>query len=358
VIRFFAILLLPAFALAGTTHADGIAEAINKEMGPVLKKLKSVDPKERQAAVHTLLGIREAVSLRLMALVAKANQGNADAEAKAFAIALMGHWGLARCKDTLEAEKDWQLKVRTKEQFNWINEEGCHSQSIFGYPAQTALGRARSGTSVRVVRDRKAGDLAKFPILAEALVRLEAKDWDERIQDWQFLNRWYRAVCTDVGRTLSPSAKEPPPDDVKVTAAFILGEFRASSAFYLLWNIDLVDRGKICANYPAALSVETPDAAYPCVVALLKVGRKHTAREYLGVLSTKPQFGQEKRNLIARTAIAVFGDDARKQYAEKVAGLQRAVEAKTEPVDKWKKRLALLETVADIMEKKPEPATP
>jgi len=336
------------FIIAGGVLAGDVGP-IEAEMAPIVKKAKSPEAQEREQAVSALLGLREAVARRLTGLIEKANKGESDVETKAWAISLIGRMGLVQCKDIVEPEKEWVSKPRNREQWIWANGTGRRdANELYGLPARHALHLLETSTRVHLVPVRRVGDLAKYPLLNEAFKDLESGAWEDRVEAWKSIVQWHVDICREMRAILSPAAPEPQTDKVKITAAFLLGEFRTRNAQMLLRNVDLLDAEKVCATYPATLTVDTPDAAYPCVAALLKIGRACAAGKYLTQIATQSRLSQESRDRIARTAKTMYGNDVTRQYADYITGLEKTI-ADGKQVGKLKAQVRRLRTVQDIL---------
>lgn len=237
------------------------ADAVDLEMAPVIERTKSRDAAERQTAVTELIGMRETVCDELRAIVSDANEARASDEAKASALFLMGKLRLAQCVDILEKEREWK----------WAPDRGISSDNDVyrywmgkGQPALMYGSRAnlRGPVSLAAARPRTA--LSACPSLLRALRELRSEDaWTARKAEDAVL-KFYDVVGRSMYGVIKRRSVELYGDDVKITAIFLLGEFRSvHGSDGLEENIDMKDEKDQCAAYPATLTVQTPDRLYP-----------------------------------------------------------------------------------------------
>jgi len=347
------------FWLGGGVRAEA-PEGVEKEVFDVLEKVKSRDASERTAGVRELMGVREAISERLRTIVTDANQRRASDAAKGSSLWLIGKLGLVQCRDVYEAERNW--KWRPKGPFRSIRE------SRFFRPDTSRWNRRarvlKSGISVRSTGP--TADLSAYPVLSNALADLAASEDDRSWYNPQVtIYRWNKAVVDGLQSILGVDVwwRDVYPDNVKITAAYLLGEFKPRKIRQLLMNIDLKDEEGICANYPEVLKVETPEAEYPCAVALLKsypytyTKTDQALEDHPNVVtSTAPykdmksyyvyamgrkEISQEGRERIARVMMAIDAEAAKAAYHACVAEI-RAVPTSAET-------LARLESVSEII---------
>jgi hypothetical protein len=148
---------------------------------------------------------------------------------------------------------------------------------------------------------------------------------------------------------LKPSNREVYPNEVKATAAFVLGEFRSLDGQMLLWNIDLQDEKGVCTRYYATASVQdsAPDSDCPCAVALIKLGERASIDHCLTRIAAKPNLSQKTRDRIARVLMTIDKKATKEAYEARVTALQRSAGSLTEA--KRQEELALLLTIEPIV---------
>jgi len=263
--------------------------------------------------VRTLLGLREQIAMRLRHTVRTGTPAG-----KASALFLMGELGLVQCKDILRMEKDWQWEP-DPETVLWMNmHERRRKSSLLGTPAKAALDRAQFPEALTVVANRARTDIAAHLLLRAALEKLNSPKRQVCRQGEDIILKWYQTVCRAMDKPLRFSPDRAYSDDVKVTAAYLLGEFRAWSATPLLRNVDLPDKNNVSARLPGTLQAANPtvDDRYPCVVALVKMGRRAPIGDILFSIQTREKLSQATRDRLARLAVRIDKYAARNAFDE------------------------------------------
>jgi len=324
------------------------ADPIDTEMFPLLEKARSAEQTDRQEAVRELLALRQTVSDELTNIVIDANNGNAEPRSKAGALFLMGELGLMQCKDLLEREKDWIWKPPPGV---YAFGDGSRLSALWGHTSQMALHRASFASNVTLLETRKRTSLEKYPNLAEAIAQLRSTD-DSHIQeaeDWAL--RWYDVVCRGMKSVLDPSREAVYSNEVKATAAYILGEYRAPSGYKLVLNIDLKDEKGVCGEYAQTLIAQAPEPQYPCAVAMVKLGYRADISSALSRIAAKSYLSQQTRDRIARVLVAIDKDETRKLYDAQIAGFESIPENQGTPEERqqWQSHLQLLRTIEPII---------
>ncbi|MCD6405237.1 MAG: hypothetical protein J7M19_05390 [Planctomycetes bacterium] len=331
------------------------ADEIDAEMLPVVDKVKSRDAAERDAAVVELVGLREAISDALKAIVADANAGHAPDVSKADALYLMTRLRLVQCIDVVNREKDWTFKLRykvhfkTSREFELFQSGRDHDWPVAIFCARDTWRPLRGGA--RVVPVTVKADLSKYPVLQGALSRLRSGDWQEVLKADKAVRRWYQVVCRSMNSVINRVPESPYSDDVKIAAAYLVGEFRMYAGGYLSENIDIKDELGLCANYPSAIAVDldSADSMYPCAVGLVKVGcLVHISSSLSAISRSRDGYNEistEGCRRLARVLMVVNPEAVKAEYQPKLAGA-RSIAGKSPSAAK---HLSALESVADII---------
>lgn len=345
--------LLTFFVAVGIAGPVCGQDPVDVQMQSVLANAKSRVLLNREASVRELIALRESISEGLLDIVTAANAGTANPGSKASALFLMGELGSVACKTILIQERNWRWKPDLNEVLQ-VNAEGRRKFSLLGTsPALSALNRASfPEANFAFLTGRDERSLSAYPSLQKALTGLRSSERPVRRTAEDVILRWYEIVCRSMRSVLKPSRADLYSNDIKATAAYILGEYRTHSGQMLLWNIDLKDENSVCARYTKTIDVRTSETAYPCVVALLKLGPRADVDMCLGRIATMPALSQETRNRIARVVVAIDPVKAREMYDSKIAVL--------DPGDNWvgtpedrQSRLRLLRTVEPIIQDTP-----
>ncbi len=367
--------LMCALSIAGFAFAS----AGSPEMEALVGRTKSLKLEERIQAVDCLLSLREAVSVELANIVSQANDGTLDSGAKAIALYLMGELGLLQCRQILVAEKDWKREPKDFHEVLWLNCNRRRGRNLIGFPARGALGRAGFGSSVaRLVQQRPVADLSKYPTLHTALEVIGrsgipggastqhddaaslATCWCSRLRAKRgraegAVLQWYMFVCDSMADVLKPSAAYP--NETRSTAAYLLGEFRTLGPTMLLWNVDMDDESGTCDRYAETIKVDTTTPQKPCVVALLKVGRRVSVYQGLTRIAAKDITRNSNRTLLMRTLLVIDPQRTRETY-------QSMVVARKDP-QRWSgddrkrsEQLQHLISVEDVLDLVPSPKAP
>lgn len=335
--------------IAMAVHA---ADPVDLEMSSLIERAKSPQLPKRQEAVRELLALREAVSDELTSIILAANLGQVDAGAKESALYLIGELGLLQCKDLVEKERNWKWRPTNEGRIVVVIEDR-EADRVFN-PAGSALNRACFVPSVRLVDPRPEGSVSEYTSLARAFVELRSPSRQVRRAAEKVVLRWQEVVCAGMNSVLESSKAHVYSDGVKVAAAYLLGEYRSRSSYRLLLNIDLKDENGDCATYARSLAVETSDGAYPCAVALIKMGYRANIHGCLGRIQTKPDLAQETRNRIARVLMKIDAAKAREIYDTTVAALEKG-ERWAGPPEQKESRLQSLRSVEPIFKRDDAP---
>ncbi|HUT28543.1 MAG TPA: hypothetical protein VMX13_02035 [Sedimentisphaerales bacterium] len=321
------------------------ADPIDTEMFPLLEKARSANQADRQEAVRELLALREGVSDELTKIVIDANNGQAETRSKAGALFLMGELGLMQCKDLLDREKDWIWKPPPGV---YAFGSGSRLNALWGQTAKMALHRVSLAGNVTLVETRQRTLLEKYPNVAQAIAQLRSTD-DSLVQEAEdSVLRWYDVVCRSMYSVLKPSREAVYSNEVKATAAYLLGEYRAWYGQMLLWNIDLKDQNDVCGQYAQTLIAQAPEPQYPCAVAMVKLGYRAGIGGALSRIQTKSYLSQQTRDRIARVLVAIDKDMTEKLYNSEIAGLENAAQWNAPEQDRLS-RLQLLRTIEPII---------
>jgi len=331
--------------IAGLESILSAAEPVESEMAPLLRKVASRDADTRKDGVKELLGIREAVSEELKAIVAEGNNGNVQPFSKASALWLMGELGLVQCRDALEREKDWDFKLPPgpRGMGSYRMREGFMS----GYTARGALGRAAFSDKVTLVQEREKADLSRYPLLSKAFQDIRSPDENVMHKGSDVVLAWRRAVFGRVSDILSANRFNNVPNEITVTAAFLLGEFRQFSSADLLRNISIKDTAGVCSTYPEVLAVQTDYDAYPCAVALAKIAGRVTMGECLEAIISN-ETADDGRQLIARVIASIDKDAAIREY-QALQNCLQSPEGRAEYGNESDAYLARLRTVEAVI---------
>jgi len=327
-----------------TVGAAQATDPIDKEMFPLLEKVRSPNDVERRQAVRELLVLREAVSDALKNIVTDANKGIAPSRAKAGSMFLMGELGLVQCKELLERERDWTWKPPGVYSFS----DSDRLNSMVGKPAESALNRATFTANLALVELREKGSLSGYPNLSQALAGVRSTEDAFCYGPEDSILRWYEVVCRSMRSVLEPSRQNVYANEIKATAAYVLGEFRAQYGQMLLWNIDLEDEKGVCGQYYKTLAVQTSEPEYPCVVAMIKLGYRADIRGSLTRIETKPQLSQETRERIARVLTRIDKTATQRLYEGMVLALENIGEGPLTRQEK-QERLQLLRSIESIV---------
>ncbi|HUT28544.1 MAG TPA: hypothetical protein VMX13_02040 [Sedimentisphaerales bacterium] len=323
------------------------ADPIDTEMFPLLEKARSAKQTDRQGAVRELLALREAVSDELTKIVIDANNGTAESGAKASAIFLMGELGLIQCKHLLEREIDWTWKAAWEEDMR----ERHRMRNLSGQTAKMALHRVSLARNVAMVAPRPKTSLAEYPQLSTVLADLRSPQRQVRRKGEDGVLRWYDVVCRAMKSVLDPSREAVYSNEVKATAAYVLGEYRSRAGYMLLVNIDLKDEKAVCSQYAQTLIAQAPEPQYPCAVAMVKLGYRAGIGGALSRIQTKSYLSQQTRDRIARVLVAIDKDMTEKLYNSEIAALENIPEERGTPEERqqWQARLQLLRTIEPII---------
>ena len=321
----FAVALLGCAASVAVALSLGAPEDVNSETTILLEKVKSRDPAVRENAVVLLVGIREAVSQELSKVVSDANANTAGSNpaAKASALYLIGEWALVQCQDVLQAEKAWGYGGEMPTDVGGAILVGSMRDKL-GIPARRSLGRTRLSVGATLQSAREKADLSVCPALKNALLNLRSKD-NAVFQDAEDkIYWWYRNVREGLESILLADGSRLYSDDVRISAAFLAGEYRIPNERALLKNIDLKDEKLLTAKYPSSVSVDATDASYPAAVAIVKCGHRLSMEELVRKMGDKA-CSDGGRERIAHAMMAIDPKVAKEEfdrYYDDVAGLQ------------------------------------
>lgn len=306
-----------------TRHYGEDQESIRaaaRRLKGLLDGIVSADAQARRTAVVELMKVRALLSTGLQQIVADANRKECGEGSKASALFLMGELGLQECRDILQKEKDWEYRVPGRYGFgHYRRREDVLSWCL----AIHALDRASFGDACRFVGYADTASPKDYPELAGALQGLRSTVRLDRRHAEDVILMWNRELATQLNRCLKgnrPSGKYP--EDVRVTAAFLLGEWRAFSQM-LEWFVDLQDKKKITLKYPHSLDAKWIEPDLPCADALLKVGRRCSPRQVLGRIETWETLAPETRRRLARILMRVQPDRTRTEFQKEMGWLTR-----------------------------------
>jgi len=316
---------------------------VEKEVTPLIEKVKSADAATRTQGVRELVGLREAIGDELKQIVGEVNQGGLSPRSKASAMYLMGKLGLVQCKDLLEAEKNW----------SWKPPEGVvvfgsePSGTWYAIPG-SSLSWLELGDNVSLREQRPKAEISNYPVLAKALSDLRSPDKSVLGPAEDKVIVWNSCVSHAVYRLLGSHLKGVYPADVGITAIYLLGEFRGCLLTDLLERISLKDTEGICAGYPGALEVTTDLADHPAVVALVKIGRRAQMSQIIDRISRK-ETPQADRELLARTISAIDKKRAAETYLRRVSEISDHRQAFEQGGWNVDETLAILKSVESII---------
>ena|GEM_PF-3303937 len=310
--------------LAVTAAVAHAASEIDMETTPLIERAKSADATVRREAVVELVGLREVVQQRLKDVVSDANRGVIPESAKATSIYLMGTLRLPGCGAIVDAEKDWNSAPNL-----WIGESkrmklltGTGKLGfLYGNLAVPARKSVDCPESVRLVEGSFSVDLEKYPVISSALTALKSQDPEERFEGMKTIYTWHRIVTHGMSNVFDSMFDDVYSDEVRMTAAYVLGEFRGTSDHLLLRHIDLKDEKGLLAGYPRTLEVDIPDTDYPCAVAVVKISGWEGPLNCInactnGIIGKEMQ--QESRDRIARVMMAISPERARQEYRKQL----------------------------------------
>ena len=311
--------VLPALLVLCIAAVASAVDGADLEMAPIIEQAKSTDPARREAAARTLLSIRESIAGSLVEIVADSNHGSAWSASKAAALYLMGELGVEQCRQTLEDEKDWEWDVQSV--FRTVD-AGSMSRVYKINAAKFALGRIGLLPEGTMLTGSGAPcNLADYPVLRGFLADLRSTDPAALEKAENGILRWYEIVCAGLGNVLVPRFETLYSDDVRVTAAYLLGEFRSFSGSCLTRHIELKDEKGTLAGYPEAIRLQTTDSVYPCAVALLKCrGRQRIAASLKEIAGE--HVSQQGRERLARLITLIDQSAAQSAYESYVTQLQ------------------------------------
>jgi len=301
----------PASSLEVTDEADN-------ETSLLIEQVKSPDAAVRTQAICELVDLREAVSDELKTIVRDANEGlpNSNVAAKASALYLMGKLGLVQCRDVLESEREWVYHGGLPPHFSGPMRIVGTMKEKGGKTAEYSLRCLRTGQGASLVASRPKADLSQYPALKKPLSDLRSVDRKTFENAESAVLHWYRSIEQGLDSILTYNSGRLYSADVKIGAAFLMGEYRtAHFSSALFENIDIRDDNNLTANYRSSLAVDTPDSAYPCVVALIKCGRRADFEQIVRKMGDKG-CSQESRELMAR-AVEVIDPKAAKEELDR-----------------------------------------
>ena len=331
---------------ASAISLAGIPEAVEDETSLLLEKVKSPEAAVREQGVHELVGIRESVSVELRQIVSDANAGRdtSNSAAKASSLYLMGVWGLLQCRDVLEAERNWRYAGERPDGTVPLPTHRIISSGKFGATAKTALGAARFGGGVTLAPSRAKADLSAYPALSKALTGLRSRENALFEQSETEMYWWYTTVSDGLEDILTLYRGHLYSDDVKMTAAFVAGEYRIWTRLGLSENIYLHDEKGLTTGYPSFTIADTPDSAYPCVAALVKCGGRADFETFVHKMGDA-SCSQESRERIARALKVIDPEFARKKFE----GYYDDIQAKAARIPDSSEILSRLASVRSII---------
>jgi hypothetical protein len=277
--------MIAAMVLSALAAAPGLAaeDAIDIEVTEILERMKSPDAAKRTQAVCELVSLRQSVSDALKAIVADANAGVAKDTGKMSAIVLMGDMGLVDCAEILNQEREW-----LPDRKHWRGVRGAASKvmttrrvfapiRIIDGPSMAAINLGMTA-GLRAEPGTARADLAQYPALAAALAKMRVEDPNVCFEGEQGVALWYNAIGwgadSIVSRWGTDGGRRTPiySDDIALTAAYVIGEFRWPKSEEVSRCSGLRDVSGVTASYAHSLTVEGADANYPAAVALAKCG--------------------------------------------------------------------------------------
>jgi hypothetical protein len=260
--------------------AAGAAEAVSpieQEFVALIEQAKSADAAKRAEAVEEIIALRGLVAESLLNTVAVAEVGQAEPGSIASAFFLMGALGLPETKEMLAANLDRELKDPD------VHDWGPGSrppQGPVGGQVWRSAGFADTYALPSVPTTRTS--LSKYPVLERALADLLSPERPVRHRAEDVVLEWYRMFVrsfTSVLRLRSRIAGLYS-EEVRITAAFILGELRANNVGpddtqrVLIENAGLRDNTGTRDQFVESLVLKAGRSEYPCIDALLKMGKR------------------------------------------------------------------------------------
>lgn len=335
------------FLIANTVYC---APPIVAEIRPLIEKVRSPALTNRQEAVKSLLGLRESVAAELKRIVAEAEEGKTSSRSKAIALVLMGELGLIQCADVLDRQENWRSDTNDPEELASImNGEDARLQRLIGYPAREARNRLAPGDNVVLSARRERASLDEYPCLRQALLGLQSEQGEQRRGAEGTILEWYQHICGSMKAILGPPSDSAYSDDVRMTSAHVLGEYRPLDTAILLWNIDLVDKEDMSRGYAQSLETEAADLQKPCAVALIKTGRRVGVYQCIARVETKPELSDETRRLIITALLAIDESKTRQELLRRLSSLEDASRWHGDEQSRLE-RLRRIKSVADVLE--------
>ena len=328
-VALLSVVLLSTLALTQPIYAAG--DPMDKAMTPLIERLKSRDAAERSAAVGELQALRSAVAFQLADTVMSANQGLLPETAKTSALYLIGELRLAQCFSVARGEKDWQPS-------SWAATSDKEFAKI--QPGKVAYEGSLTQDGVQLRQSAASASLSSCPPLAAAVRDIKSSDFTTVDEAEDLILRWYDVVCKGMLSALGAGEGTLYSDDVRASAAFMLGEFRYRKAVSkLAEHITLTDENRVSAGFPAVLEVSNADPSRPCQTALIKIGILSNAVIDRIAGGYVPDDGIR---LAAEAALRMEPEKAREWYKK------RLLEAQNPSYSRGPDAAARLESVADV----------
>lgn len=316
--------------LAASSEAQAAGDPMDAAIAPLVERIKSRDAAERSGAVAELQSLRSGVAAELLETVSSANQGLVPETAKTSALYLIGTLRLAECLSVARGEKDWQPS-------SWAATSDKEFAKI--QPGKVAYEGAIAQEGVQLTQSGASASLSSCPALASALRKIRSSDFATVDEAEDLILRWYNVVCDGMLSALAAGKGDLYSDDVRATAAFILGEFRSLKALSKLAEyITLTDENRASAGYPAVLEVSGADPSRPCQTALIKIGGANAVIDRIAG-GYVPDDGIR---LAAEAAVRMQPEKAREWYEKRLR------EAQNPSYSRGPAAAARLESVADI----------
>jgi hypothetical protein len=251
--------------LFGYSAAFG-QSGVQEEWKDLIEAAKADDAATRQKAVAELLNARAVIGSELGAAIRDVATDETTGGPKATALYLGGALGLPECYSGLQENSEWkwddpEVREPDRRERQVSGAVGRRAWYAAGFPDPLPF-TIRTTTTL--------DSIESYPVLEKALVSAREIPRASRRQAEVTILEWYKSVCEGLSTVLSVNEAGKHSNDVKITAAFVLGELRTRDPSVLVENAGLHDSTGIAARYGEVMNLGDRASVYPCVDALLK----------------------------------------------------------------------------------------
>jgi len=283
----------------------------------LLRGMDAPSSSDRRRAVVRALTLKEALWQELLSVITQAGADEELGPGKADALRLVGELGLVAGLEALDDARAWAPPpLRPWE--DGVDEPSDWQELTWGQ-TPSGYGLARLAATEQVARPLPGASrpLTQYLPVQYALLQLRSRHLARREAGLATILKCYSDICS-VARDLLlrdpaddlTSATAPSRHATRVAAAYLLGEFRDPNATRpLLLNIELQDEGGDSKDFPQTVVVGEADQAYPCVVALLKIGRRARVQSMLFHVRFH-DLAPESLARVAKVMLRIHGGDA------------------------------------------------